>query len=182
MSELQSRKDIWTARAKAWGTVLAAIGGLVTALSAFFKPRDDSATKAAYVELARGQEGLSADVQSLHADVAALRGYIAAKEGAPPPISLTQPSWELLTDAGAPPKVPLALPRPLITSPARPKSTATIVSTIQLTKGGEGVFGAGVSAYAPAPAASLDFPPPTIHDPPTLVHPAPFDQVLKTVK
>src|ERR1700675_431460 len=99
-----SAKDVWIKRAKAWGTVIAAVGGLLTAAGALFKPRDDSATKAAYTELATGQERLSSDVQGLAADVAAMRGYLAAKQGEPLPTAQASPaqaSPAQIVDAGA---------------------------------------------------------------------------------
>lgn len=178
MGEEGSRKDIWVARAKAWGTVIAAVGGLVTALSAFLKPRDDSATKAAYLELAKGQEGLSTDVQSLHTDVAALRGYIAAKEGSPPPAPQAVDAPPAV-DAGvtATAKPATRSPHAPAAPPTRPKPTVVTLGEIDIA--GHLGGGQGAVAYAPAPAASLDFPPPTVHDVPTLVHPPTFDQVVK---
>jgi hypothetical protein len=179
MGEEGSRKDIWVARAKAWGTVIAAVGGLVTALSAFLKPRDDSATKAAYLELAKGQEGLSTDVQSLHTDVAALRGYIAAKEGSPPPAPQAIAEAPAPVDAGATAAKPATRsPHAPAAPPTRPKPTVVTLGEIDIA--GHLGGGQGAVAYAPAPpAASIDFPPPTVHDVPTLVHPPTFDQVVK---
>jgi hypothetical protein len=179
MGEEGSRKDTWGARAKAWGALIAAIGGLITALSAFLKPRDDSATKAAYAELVKSQDTLANGLQGLHADVAALRGYIAAKEGSPPPAPQAIAEAPTAVDAGATAARPATRsPHAPAAPPTRPKPTVVTLGEIDIA--GHLGGGQGAVAYAPAPpATSLDFPPPTVHDVPTLVRPPTFDQVVK---
>lgn len=169
-----AKRDVWVARAKAWGTVVAALGGLATAVGAILKPRDDSATKEAYVELAAGQEKLNSAVQGLASDLAGLRGYVAAKEGQPlflaPPerAPLAPPSPTV--DAGAPARSWAAAAKPTAPAPTH-RERSTVVTLGEVSIGGSGGF---------TPYASTE--PPPVHAAPPPVHPAPFDEVLKAAK
>jgi hypothetical protein len=173
MDNEPSKRDVWVARAKAWGTVVAAVGGLLTAAGALFKPRDDSATKAAYTELANGQERLSSDVQGLAADVAAMRGYLAAKQGEPLPAPQAPPTQAV--DAGA--VAPTArTPRAPATPPSRPRPAVISLGQVNVARGLGTGSGGGLDV------ADLEFPPPPVHAAPAPVHPADFSEVLKSAK
>ena len=169
---VSSTKDVWAARAKAYGTVIAAVGGLVTASAAILKPRDDSATKASYTALATGLEKLGAETTQNHDDLVALRGYLAAKEGAPV-LSLAMPdvATTLVTPIdGSAPVTPWRAPK-VLAAPAKPKvvhlSDVVVVGTL-------GAIGAG----APSPPAE----PPEVHAAPTPMKAASFDEVLKSAR
>jgi hypothetical protein len=167
-----AKRDVWVARAKAWGTVVAALGGLATAVGAILKPRDDSATKQAYVELAAGQEKLNSAVQGLASDLAGLRGYVAAKEGQP--LLPGPPEAPPTLDAGSP---TAPTPKPAARAAAAPpKPAPTHVITLgEVSIGGNG-------AFTPYPSAVAMAAPPSIHAVPPPVHPASFDEVLKAAK
>lgn len=161
-------KDPWAARARAWGTVIAAVGGLLTAAAAILKPRDDSATKASYVALAGGLEKLGAETTQNHDDLVALRGYLAAKEGAPV-LSLALPGLApSVVDAGAPRAALAPLVRPTKTPPKVVRLSDVVVV------GALGSVGAGAP---PTPAA-----PPEVHPAPAPMKAESFDEVLKSAK
>ena|ERR1700690_3883932 len=162
-----SLKDPWAARARAWGTVIAAVGGLVTAFAAILKPRDDSATKASYVALSTGLEKVAAETSQNHDDLAALRGYLAAKEGSPV-LSLALPGVATTTaDAGAPTGL-VPLVRPTKAAAAKPK----VIHLSDVV-----VLGNVGAASPPTPSE-----PPEVHPAPAPVKAASFDEVLKSAK
>ena len=148
-------KDLLVARLRAWGTLVTAAAGLATAL---WKPQDQSVTKAAYEQCAAGIEKLNDGLAEEHQELAALRGYIAAKEGQslisqPPPAESGAPVLP-------PPPPPLRRVQGAVPKPTMPASTT--------------------SASPPAAAAAAE--PPPAAPAPAAFHPADFDSVLKSVK
>ena len=120
----------------------------------FLKPENHDAAKAGYKELSSAIDKLSAQTSVNHDDLVALRGYVAAKEG-----ELLIAPVATTVDAGTPPPRPAVTPRRVIH-----------LSDVQVL----GQVGAGAGAPAEAP--------PEPHSPPSPVHPADFDSVLKTLK
>lgn len=78
----------FVAKAKSAALVITAAAGLVAAITAHTKPRDDSATKASYEALAKDIKKVSQETGKLHDDVVALRAYVDGYMRAKPDIAL----------------------------------------------------------------------------------------------
>jgi hypothetical protein len=76
-------------RLKQWGAIVAIVASLGTAIAAHFRPEEDPEAEGVYNELSRAVEKVSEDQLRLHQDVAAIRGYLAGKEGSPKPTVVT---------------------------------------------------------------------------------------------
>lgn len=66
----------FVARVKASATLLTAITGLILAVAAVVKPRDDSATRESYEVLSKAVQAISAENESQHDDLVALKAYV----------------------------------------------------------------------------------------------------------
>lgn len=70
---------------KSLANVIATVAALVVGIGGFFKPQDQSVTKAAYQELSTAVKKLSEDNAKNHDDIVALRAYLefTAKQAVP---------------------------------------------------------------------------------------------------
>jgi hypothetical protein len=113
----------FVARARGAAVVVASVAGLVTAVGAFVRPRDDSATRASYEALAADVRALSEEQVKAHHDLDALRAYVDGMRGAPLTVSaaprasassraLAAPAASA-APSGSPPPPPASEPRPV---------------------------------------------------------------------
>jgi hypothetical protein len=118
----------FVAKARSAALVITAVAGLVAAIAANMKPRDDSATKAGYEELSQQIKEVSRENGKLHDDMVVLKAYIDGYMRSKPDISVSssspspgKPSVPVITVA-APTKKPPAPPdlgeRPAQAEPA----------------------------------------------------------------
>lgn len=66
----------FVARMRASATLLTALTGLVIAVGAAVKPRDDSATRESYDTLAKAVQEISRENETQHDDLVALKAYL----------------------------------------------------------------------------------------------------------
>jgi hypothetical protein len=112
-------------KAKSAALVLTAAAGLVAAIAANVKPRDDSATKAGYEALSKDIKKLSRESGKLHDDMVQLRAYVDGYMRAKPDIALPvssglKPAPVIVVAAPSkkPPAPPDLGPRPPEADPA----------------------------------------------------------------
>jgi hypothetical protein len=72
-------------RLKQWGTIVAIIASLGTAIAAHLKEEEDEGAKEVYRELSGAVEKVSEDQLKLHQDISSIRGYLAGKAENPSP-------------------------------------------------------------------------------------------------
>lgn len=97
----------FVARMKASATLLTAVTGLVIAVGAAVKPRDDSATRESYDTLAKSVQDIGRENETQHDDLVALKAYL---DGFLRASSVNSGQWSVRADAGATPSAPSSAP------------------------------------------------------------------------
>lgn len=162
MSE-ESEKSLRESRLKHAASLVASLVALVTAVSAFVKPQDQSVNQESYEQLSASIKQLSEQQQKNHDDLVALRGYTeaAVQLAASPEVAV------VAVDAGAGrPSVPTARPVVRIRRPPPAASaSAGVLSHVEFSDAGTFVAHNMVAEPLPEPPPLSDSPKPV--DPPS---------------
>ena len=121
MSESENPKDPQTSRLKGLATVIAASAALATALGAYFKPTDHSATRASYEELSKVMKDMATQADKDHDELVKLGGFVEglsrAQGGVSMPVAVPAPIPAPVTSSSSKPVVlKVGVAKPAVTS------------------------------------------------------------------